>query len=195
MKMTICLLILLLCLVSTAMGNKPEVGLFFGSYQPSFSRVNEEFYGLNLNGGKIRGCTLDYRILPDCNIRVQIGFAEYRSQSPHPEIDIRLKITVISVLGLLDLFQHQNHKLYGGIGLIDYRIHSNEPILDWPPGSKHNFNFPWGIVILLGVATSLDESCQVKGEIQYVAGADGELMRIPLDWDGFQFLVNFGIKF
>jgi len=193
----ICILALLIFLSPSVVfaSGKFEAGLFFGSYQPSFSRVNDRFYGLNLSGSKIQGFTLDYRILPDYTIRLQMGFSEYRSHSPHPQIDIRLKTTIVSVLGVLDLIQHQNYKLYGGMGLVDCRIHSNEPILDWPPGSKHDFSFPWGTVVLLGIATPLDKSYQLKGEIQYVAGTDGKLMRIPLDWDGLKFLVSIGIKF
>ena len=186
---------LLLCTGTALAKGKFEAELFFGSYQPSFSRVNERFYGLNLRGGEIQGCTLGYRILPHCNIRVQMGFCECRSQCAHPEIDIRLKTTAISVLGVLELFQYQNYKLYAGMGLIDYRINSNEPILDWPPSSKHDFSFPWGTVVLLGVATPLEKSYQLKGEVQYVAGDDGELLRTPLDWDGFKFLVSIGVKF
>ncbi|GAH69517.1 unnamed protein product, partial [marine sediment metagenome] len=52
-----------------------------------------------------------------------------------------------------------------------------------------------GTVVLLGAATPPNQCYQVKGEIQYVMGADGELLGIPLDWDGFKFLVSLGIKF
>jgi len=184
-----------LCISIASAKSKFEAGLFFGSYQPSFSRVNERFYGLNLSGSKIQGFTLGYQILPDCSIRVQIGFSEYRSHSPHPKIDIRLKTTIVSVLGVLNLIQHQNYKLYAGMGLVDYQIDSNEPILDNPPSSKHNLAPPWGTIILLGMATPIGKSCQLKGEVQYVAGADGELISIPLDWNGLKFVVNLGIKF
>ena len=183
----------LLCTSICLAESKFEVGLFFGSYQPSF--LNDEFYGLKLNGSKIEGYTFSYRIVPDFNIRVQMGFSEYKSQSPGPEIDIKLKTTIVSLLGVFDLFQRQNYKLYGGMGMVDYRITSNEPIFDNPPSSKHDFSFPWGLVFMLGVEAPLNKSCQLKGEIQYTARADGELFFVPLDCDGFKFLLSIGIKF
>lgn len=167
---------------------KFEAGLFFGSYQPSFSRVNEKFYGLNLGGGTIQGYTLSYQVLSNCNIRIQIGFCESRSHCPHPEVDIRLKTTIVSVLGVLDLFQYPRHKLYAGMGLTDCQVNS-------PLYAKHGLGPPRGAVILLGIATPLHEFCQLKAEAQYITGADGELFFVPLDWDGFKFLVSTGITF
>lgn len=181
-------LIPLLCTLTVSAKSKFEVALFFGSYQPSFSRINEKFYGLNLSGGKIQGYALSYQVLSNCDIRIQIDFLECRSHCPHPEIDIRLKTTVVSVLGVVDLFQYPKYKLYAGMGLTDCRVNS-------PLYAKHDFGSPRSAVILLGVATPLHKSCQLKTEVQYVTGADGELFFVPLDWDGFKFLVSLGIKF
>lgn len=168
--------------------NKFEAGLFFGSYRPSFSRANEEFYGLNLSIGKIQGYSLSYQVLSNCNIRVEIAFSEHKSHCPYSEVDIRLKTTIVSVLGMVDLFQYPKHKLYTGMGLTDYQVTS-------PRYAKHDFGFPRSVVILLGVAVPLHKSCQLKVEGQYVIGVDGELFRVPLDWNGFKFLMSLGIKF
>lgn len=194
MKKIICLSVLVLLLYTgTALADsKFEAGLLFGSYQPSFSRVEQLFLMLNFKQeGYTKGYALSYRITPNHRISMQIDFSKY--QDP---VGIKIKTTTISLLGILDLFEYQNLKIYGGIGVIDYQVKSRQPpFLSSPRTSKHDFGFPWGTVVLLGVATPLGKSCQFKGEIQYVAGSDGKLYGIPLDWDGPKFLLSFEIRF
>lgn len=201
-RIVICILTLLIFLSPSTIkaNNKFEADLFFGSYYPSFAsaliRIEKTFYTLEIGTCNIQGFAFSYRITPNYEIRIQVDSSESEAQIRSFPTGIRSSITAVSMLGVLDLFQFQNHKLYSGFGLIDYQVKSKQPLfLSNYPSSKHDFGFPWGVMVLIGLATPPNQCYQVKGEIQYVMGADGELLGIPLDWDGPKFLVSFGIKF
>ena len=199
MKRIICLLILVFFLSAgaTLADKKFEFNLIFGSYNPSFSSTNNISPPLRITGhGPIRGCSVAYQITPKSKIRLQIDFSEFKAEPRYIPIDMKLQTTAASMLGEFDLFQYGNRRLYGGIGVIDYRI-----VRSWwhwfgsPITRTYDFGFPWGAIVLFGLATPLNQSCEVKGEIHYVTGTDGELFGIPLDWDGFKFLISLGLKF
>lgn len=191
-------LVFLLCTSIGFAGSKIEARLLFGGYQPSFSTINHTFRIFKLEGKNTQGFSLSYQINPTFRTGVQLEYFESVAQGPYSVLDIRLETVAVSVLGLYDLFQFKNHKLYGGIGLIDYRVRSQVknwlPWLGDPPTSEHNFGFPWGSVVLFGISIRLNKSYQIKGEIQHVTGTDGELFDTPLDWDGFKFLVSIGMN-
>jgi len=100
---------------------------------------------------------------------------------------MKLKITAVSLMGIFDLFQYPNYRIYAGFGLIDYQIKNQI--------SRHSFGFPWGVVTPLGISVSPSQRCHIKAEVQYIMGANTELSDILQKWDGLKFLMNLGIKF
>ena len=192
-------LVFLLCSNPAFASKKWETSLFLGSYRPSFSTFNDEWYDYKLRGGTVYGCALDYRITAYYRVRLQLDFFDFKSggrRRIYEREDFRLKAVTISVLGLLNLFRYQNYKMYAGIGFVDHQIKTWVPSYFLSPSSStYNFGFPVATVVLIGIATPLKQSHYIKGEIQYVAGSDGRLYDIPLDWDGFKFLMSLGIKF
>lgn len=200
MKKVVCLsvLVFLLCSGIAFASSKFEGGLFFGSYQPSFSTINQTFRIFKLETKNTQGFSLSYQINPTLRARLQLEYFESVAQDPYSVLGIRLETVAVSMLGVYDLFQFQNYKLYGGIGLIDYRVRSR--VKNWPawlgnpPTSEHNFGFPWGSVVLFGISMPINKFYQIKGEIHYVTGTDGELFDTPLDWDGFKYLISIGMN-
>lgn len=187
------ILALLLCTGIAFADTKWEANLLLGSYEPSLARFKKARQVFELNKTYTYGCTLTYQILPECKIHAQIDFSEFEALMIY-QMGMKFRVTTISLLSTVDLFHFKDLKVYGGIGLIDYRVKS------WIPGFRefacsHNFGLPWGTVVLLGMAIPVGKSYQLEGEVQYVTGADEELYGIPLEWDGFKFLIGIGLKF
>lgn len=197
MKRIICLSIflLLLCTSIALTKSKFEAGLLFGSYYPSFSRHPHTRDVFGLNGDSIKGYVFGYQITPELTIRLQIDSFQIEKPSPTAPQGLKIKATTISLSGTIDLFQYENYKIYGGVGLVDRRVKVRWSGFGNLPYYAYDFAPPWGAVLLFGVGIPLGKFCLLKGEIQYVTGDDGELYYIPLDWNGPKFLVSLGIKF
>ena len=189
------ILVFLLCTGIGLAESKFELNYNIGSYWPSFPNHPQTQRVFNLNQTIIQGCSLSYGITPEFSVRLQVDSFKMEKLSPTgAPVSLVIEATSVSILGLTDLFTYKNYSIYGGIGLVDRSVRTRCSGWGNLPYYTYGFGFPWGITVAIGMKTSY-KILQVSIEAQYTSGVDGELYDIPLDWDGFKFLIGAGMKF
>jgi hypothetical protein len=190
MRKIICvsILVFLLCTSIGLAESKFEIGMFSGSYQ-IFTRHNPPEL-LTVKGDYIYGYEASYRLSPRFRIQVQLDSFDAVGSSPGYPVWYKIETKGISILAVFDLFHYGSQTIYGGIGV------TSQEIKIWKcnaygsiPYYVHNFDFPLGMVYVVGSAISY-HFLQLKGEIHIMGSAGGKL-----DWNGYKFLIGVGVKF
>ncbi|GAG60564.1 unnamed protein product, partial [marine sediment metagenome] len=149
-----------------------------------------------LDNRNIYSCALSYRIASKLAVRIQADFFDTKILLSNPKTSIKIEMIAISTLGIFDLVSYQNYVIYSGIGLTSHQVKTlwvKGPNAKFP-WDIYNFGFPSGVTVLLGFTNSLPQSYCIRAELQYTVGTKGQLLSVPLDWNGFKFLVGVGIK-
>lgn len=188
--------------ISAQFSDRYEISFSYGFYYPPFKNTNpQSSYIKNLRGtGPTMGFSFFYPIRPYVHLCLQTDFFQAQSEPAEPYFDdsIRMQVTRISLLLLLNFIESQRYRVYGGGGLADQKINSTQPGVpdkDTPTTLSQPFGYPWITTVLLGLAISPKEFYQIKAEIQYFGGEDGKLYKTPLEWDGFKIAFGIGLRF